>query len=398
MNKCFSKTIIILMIFTLIGRLAYAADLPQIYGRINKEIKYIKQDPAAMRKQFYGPTEVDGAESNLGVKGKVPAGPLTANYKLEIGVNSSRNNQPGNNAPMVDGLNSDQRIRIRYAFASVGNPKWGTVLVGQEALAGYARLYSYDPLAYSGAQLIGGDYSFIAGYAGNGYPILPRGFSTVNQINYSTPVMSGVRLLLSHDFNNQTNSAKTIGTPAEDWWSGEFDYDIVLKDISNISVTGVYSTQQKRGVIANYESAYWQLGLKSVINDKTKLSVIYVSYYKTDNVQDKSWFGSISYDLLPKLTLAVTYTTTAFSNYVRNNAAYAAFDINGSQGSQRQWAIGGIYKFSENISTRLVYANYYRRTPGGMNNTVPGTLPDDPFNLRNSNTAHSLLGGLLLTF
>ncbi|MBF0313928.1 MAG: porin [Oligoflexia bacterium] len=356
---------------------AFAVDAPIVYGLVKKEIKYINQDSAADRREFYGPTDVDGLEGRLGVKGVIPLGSdFKGVYNLELGLNSSLDNAPAADAA------SDERIRIRQANGVVGADKCGFFTFGQAYLPGMARMGAYDPLLGTGVQMLGLDFRYIAGFVA-GYPSLTRS-PFMNLISYATPAWNGLKLTLSFDNNDQTSAART--TTAERWWTTELAYDVEFSGMK-LSFTGVYGDQSKDGTKAKDEMSYFQTGAKlSVDRFAVGLGYYWLEYnnpLNAKNVDDKSYMAVVSYRVIDPLLLAANYYMTKFDKQGVNT------------GEQSQFGLGAILGLSENVSTHLAFALVERES-----NTALGTslLPKDTTGAKKDNSATLVLAGVTFKF
>ncbi|MBF0313927.1 MAG: porin [Oligoflexia bacterium] len=358
----------------------FAADAPTVYGLVKKEILYIDQDSAADRREFYGPTDVDGLESRLGVKGALPAGDaLKAMYNFELGLNSSLDNAANG---------ADERIRIRAANGSLGSEKIGFLTVGQALTLGIGRMLALDPFYGTSLSALGTDYVYVAGWYRTP-PLAPRGAVFMNEIAYSTPIFAGLKLNVAFDNNDQTSVERT--TTAERWWTTSLEYDGDFSGVK-LALTGNYGNQDKDGTIGKRERDYWQLGSKVMV-DRFSLALAYTanqswSTVANKKVTDNMWLGSLSFKALDALTLAANYSIT---NFDKNGSEATG----GLTGDQQEFAFGAFYAFSENVSTHLALGFASRESKTALGAAV---LPKDTTLAKKDNDATLAVTGITMKF
>lgn len=366
----------------------HSAESSTIYGMIKKEMRYFCQDSEASARTMYGPKDVDGVESRFGFKGNYNLSTLNLNigYKLETGINSSRDNKAASNITS-SGVAGDERIRVRNSVITLSHDYFGKLFLGQDNTPGVSRNTDFDPLYGTTAEIIAADLTvFVGAINGNtfNHPIMPRN-TFYNQLAYETPsFLSGFRLAIAHDKNNQTLIQKNSGDDVQQWWTYAVYFDKEMSFIK-LAATGVYANQFKEGVVYQEQKSFWQLFTKAEI----KQFSIGVGFYQTQvnkNNKNNSVSAIGTYNPISDLTLAITYYKTRLSNYATAPA------VLGTTGSQQQIATGLIYKLNANVKAHFTFALLERR----WNFAPTGVFPKSQSKISNDATNTSI--GITVNF
>lgn len=194
---------------------AYCQDgLPQVYGKVNLEYLQLDQDDKFMTRSGGGVFNVRGSETRMGVRGFYELDDMDVNYRLELGLDSTRVNPEG------DPYGMSGRIRIRLAYIQLES-QFGTLTLGQDATASSSILPHYDPLAHTFFGLSGLSQSEVI----QGSKIDSLDAQTIDNnlgyvfrtrrdlIKYQSPRIGGVSWTVSVDRNDDNNVAKDTGGP-----------------------------------------------------------------------------------------------------------------------------------------------------------------------------------------
>ncbi len=175
--------------------------MPTIYGKLTKNYMYVNQEDFANRKSMTGVIDTDNSESRLGAKGSYEINSsLTANYALELGLNSSAADS---------GASSSGRLRIRLAKIDLVS-NYGTLTMGQDYTADALAVLKVDTFTGTVASGVGIDYATFVQGQDSGIGFLYR--SRKDVVKYATPVFSGVQYTVSVDKNdNRSNTATSAG-------------------------------------------------------------------------------------------------------------------------------------------------------------------------------------------
>ncbi|PIK16586.1 porin [Halobacteriovorax sp. JY17] len=175
--------------------------MPTIYGKLTKNYMYVNQEDFANRKSMTGVIDTDNSESRLGAKGSYEINSsLTANYALELGLNSSAADS---------GASSSGRLRIRLAKIDLVS-NYGTLTMGQDYTADALAVLKVDTFTGTVASGVGIDYATFVEGQDSGIGFMYR--SRKDVIKYATPVFSGVQYTVSVDKNdNRSNTATSAG-------------------------------------------------------------------------------------------------------------------------------------------------------------------------------------------
>jgi hypothetical protein len=403
-----------------------AADAPTIYGRINKEIRRIEQSPEVNRSKITGSRDVGGAETMLGAKGMVPFETgVEAKYAIELGLNSNIDN--GTSASGTIDTTTGERLRIRQAIMHLIT-KFGAVSVGQGWALDSIRQMSLDPLAGTGAQLLGLESTDVVGTAPGMFGMRTR--YIVDQLTYRIEA-NGIGLALSTDNNNtpdtlvrDSNGSTAAGTGRAKYYTAmaTFDRDFggVMMNSHVVHSRGDIEQSSVSGTIAGQPAldtdvSYTTVGTKFTM-DKLSLAGAYTTSNEGEFDNDsqtefvspaqrkrKHYLASLNYNINSTWTIAANYGKTTFSENEapvagvvdRNGTTVATTGVVG--GYQSTKAIGVIHNCSSNIKSRLVYAHQIREA-GRIDSATSG---NDIFGTganNTKNTAKTLIAGVTLTF
>ena len=190
------------------GSVAVAESSVTAYGLINKELRYVSQSVEVDADKAAKVTDVDGAETRMGVKGSTPGKGLikSVDGKLELGVNSAGDNS-----------GAEGRIRVRLANAKLNLKNAGSFTFGKDWTPSSLFYIRMDPFSGTVAQSFNLDQSYLNGgfgygtFKGVGYSFRPFR----NQVKYTSPTMGGVTAHLTYDTGGPHNfsSADETATP-----------------------------------------------------------------------------------------------------------------------------------------------------------------------------------------
>lgn len=348
---------------------------PTIYGLINKELRYVDQEKEAAKGTFTGVRDVEGFESRLGVKGTHDLkNEMKADYLIELGLNSFRDNGAG------------ERIRIRRAFGKI-NGNFGSVMIGQEWVPNTLRMLKLDPFTATGAQLLGLESGDVTGSDPGDFGMRARYFQDL--ISYATPVFSGTQFSATFDRSNQDLSRDNDNvTTNTSTYMVTHDRTVGAGELNLHATYAVLKVENSAAMVNDNDESFMTVGARYAVNgiaasfaytldDKGEQTVNGVDKKEKER---KHMMAALSYDIMPALTLAANWGMTTFDeNETVGTLTKGA--------KQSQIAVGGIYKFSDSVKTRLIYKTQEMK---GDQGTVVGT--------KKSSKANSVITGLTIAF
>ncbi|MCK5072533.1 MAG: porin [Bacteriovoracaceae bacterium] len=310
--------------------------MPTLYGKINKEYRYVKNETKFKYATNTNVVDVENSESRLGVKGAYDYDGLKSTYKFELGLNST-------NA-------SAERIRIRIAEGTVGN-EFGAIVFGQTWMAGEVEAVLHDPLAGTGVSLVGVDQRSMVEGIEDFIGVEYRGRNDL--IGYKSPKFYNFQFSTTVDKNGSASLDDTQTTgKAPTNWQNCLTYNNKFGDLS-LGLTGVY---KKRSGAATDKNVSTVGGLKLGYMDFA-FTALYTKYsFETPNgtatkqkTENKHMMASLKYVLLKNNTFALTYGKVE----VDTGLTKALTD----KDSTSQIAFGYIRKLGDHLSARVTYAN-----------------------------------------
>ncbi len=371
------RNLFLTAMLALTSNAALAIEAPTVYGLINKEYRHVDQEKEALKTTSTGITDVDGFETRLGAKGGFDAtDTLKVSYKIELGINSQKDNGGASSSTTTTTANGDdsvtttstsdtERIRIRLAQVDLKS-SFGTFTIGQAWTPNTLKMLKLDPFTGTGAQLLGLESGDITGNVGGKYGVKANYFKDL--ITYTTPEMSGVQAYFTQYKTaaalSNTDSVSTV-------------YEAVLAYNSKwFNPHFTYGKEEKRG---NNDNANKYFNLAARFNlGKIMFSAGFgketVGKSGTTDIEYDHMLAAFSYMMSENLTIAANYGTTDFG------------DKGTTTGDQTQFAVGPIYKFNKNFKTRLIYKNISRESKTALIGT------------KKENKANVLIAGLTVGF
>jgi len=308
---------------------AMQAEMPTVYGKINKVLAYTDQEDVHKRKTMDGVTEVHNSESRLGAKGKVKINKsMTAKYKLELGLNSTNEGDAGSTSEGKYG-----RLRIRTAKVDV-KTNFGTITYGQTYAVLSKMAKVVDPLDGTVAGFQGEDQKARIDKATKDIGFDYR--SRVDQLAYTTPSMYGLTFTAATDRDNDNENEaaaiadsgathyeylarfqRDLGSVDLDLYLGHSTYSLASKGDQSYMMYGANLTMgnfglnlgmssqedENRATTKVTEEIERMFGALSYSKDKCKFTFTYQTR-EDDNV------GYVSNDKIDYTQLAVNYTHT----------------------------------------------------------------------------------------
>ncbi len=344
------------------------------YLLLNKEYRYVSQDDAANKGNWTGVTDVDGFETRLGVKGNSKLnGNLVAAGKIELGINSQKDNGAGEN------------IRIRLAQIDLSG-KFGKITVGKHWNPNSLRMLGLDPFTATGAQLLGLDSKDIDGAVAGNFGMKARYFN--DGFTYYTPDFSGVKLSVTADQSSDT-LVKDADGDTQKWTTAVLTFDKKFGNYQlNSHITYAMGDFEGDGSNLDNDQNFITVGLKfsselfgvSFAYTKEDRGEALNSSNKTVDVERNHMLAAAWYNY-KKFTFGLNYGKTEFGE-----DADTIDGVDYKNGEQSQVAVGVIYKLSNNFKTRLIYKN--QKTTA--NQAIVGTSKE--------NKADVVLAGITATF
>lgn len=313
--------------------LAIAADMPTVYGKINKVFVNTDQEQNSTktrtRKSSEGVTDVANSESRLGAKGEVAVdGGMTANYKLELGVNSTSGNGKGT-------------LSIRHAEVALKHA-FGTLSFGQ----------MYTPMS---TLALGADflYETIGGMAGS--DVAARvdkasgsiGFNyraRVDGVTYQTPSFMGLTYTVSQDKNN-TNDNNTAGVESHTEQVLSYKRDLGGMDLNVYVAYDMYSmtgTKDNKELIYGFNLSKDALKLSFAMSGSESTTAGNNFAKEIDRM-----FAGLSYNM-DKHTVSFTYQTRETTND----------GAKGTNNEVTQMALGYKHNCTKNLDLNLTAVMY----------------------------------------
>jgi predicted porin len=354
---------IMLMSFILAASSVSAAG-PTLYGKVNKEFRYIDQKTEAKYQKLSGITGVDDTETRFGFKGSHElSGSFDAAYKLEAGFNSFKD------------AGGTDTIRIRQANV-VLKSNYGDFIFGQTDVPYRKEIKGMDPFDHSGLSA-GCDLDDIQGRVATTCSFYDR--SRQDLVGYKTPNFAGFNYTLTIDRDN-TAMAKTSSTAT--WYSNLLTYSKEF-GVLKLRLHGSYNLEDQRNTDSKDANKFWDTGAKLGYLGAT----FGLNYMKRKldrvsgaRVERDYYLGAFSYKF-GDFTAGLTYAEAKFDG----DEVIGATGSKG--GEQTRISTGILYSFNKHVSTRLLYGNHVTKVNSGK-----------LFSTRTDNKSHIILTGITLGF
>ncbi len=166
----------------------FKMEAPTVYGKLNKVYTYVDQEDVHNRKTSDGVTDVTNSESRIGVKGNGEVFHVKTSYKLELGINSTK-----------DDDTNDFRIRVRESMLKL-HTKYGKLMFGQTYPVVVKQGRRSDPLQETIAGHQGEDMSQRVANATKDLGFNDR--SRADLVGYISPSLHGLTYSVSQDRGN----------------------------------------------------------------------------------------------------------------------------------------------------------------------------------------------------
>ena len=190
--------ILVLALFSWGAIAAVEIKAPTIYGKVNKELRYVDQDKEHNYSKFSGVQE-GSTGSRLGAKGNLDAENVQVGYVLEMGFDSERSTKD---------TTYDDEIYIRIAKATL-DMGFGTFQVGQDwTVTGLVGIW-LDPLNETGAGQLGAETS--RDIKNSELAVGHNSRTLKDYIGYKTPKFAGWQLSIGYDRNDEQQKSADTG-------------------------------------------------------------------------------------------------------------------------------------------------------------------------------------------
>ena len=342
MKKLFFLTTTYSALFALFGNLTFAEnEMPKLYGQVAKELEFVNQEEKFQYKSHSGITDLENSETRLGAKGSYVFEDLNADYVVELGINSARQDKTGPD----DYKDTSGRIRIRLANIKF-KTEWGTITVGQDFTpTSSLQTKKFDPLAATGAGLaaLGHDNIFEAPVkmVGLGAKYLGRR----DGWGYQTPSLKGFNYTVwtDHGDDADLNPATTLG---EETWEHVIEYAQELTDGNlNLYVANTVWNQATKED-ENYLLFGWNFGMGK-FGFSGSLGQSEVTAISTDKTEEKNYLQlGLSYKLSDKNIVAVTFASQAIDKGTSSNDS--------DKSNLNQVALGWIHQYNKNLKFHVI--------------------------------------------
>lgn len=329
--------------------LAMSADMPTVYGKINKVFVNTNQEDVHARKSSEGVTDVANSVSRIGVKGGMDADGMKVSYKLELGLNSTADTGAGT-------------VALRNAQVSLAHT-YGTLTFGQMYNQISALGLAADPMAENIAGFQGADVKARVASATGSVGFTYRG--RVDGVSYTTPSMMGLTYTIAQDKNNK-NDNNTDGVASHTEHVVAYKRDLGGMDL-NLYVA--YDMTNQVGTKDNKEMVYG-LGLGK---DAFKFNFAMSAYESTAAGSTTAeeidrMFGALSYTM-NKHNVAFTYQTKDTTNTGGTKDA---------KNEVTQMAIGYKHQCTTAMDLNLTVAKYeYNLTTSGATSADKKAVDND---------------------
>lgn len=176
--------------------LAMAADMPTVYGKINKAYVNVDQEQNTAKDRNNnsnaGIVDVQNSVSRIGAKGELSQEGMTVAYKLELGLDST-----GNSGVAL--RNAEVSLKHAYGTLTLGqtyNPLSNIGLSADPMTENIAGFQGIDMAAFVNQA---SDLNTNLGTSGIGFAYRGR----VDGVTYTTPSMMGLTYTISQDKDNK---------------------------------------------------------------------------------------------------------------------------------------------------------------------------------------------------
>ncbi len=318
------KKILVLSSAALMATSAVAAG-PTIYGKINKELRYVDQD-AETKNSITGVRDVVNSPSRLGAKGDMElANNLKGSYVIELGLYS--NYKKATDAGKID---------LRLVNGTVSG-FWGSLTAGKQYTADAAAYLGLDVMNGTGLMGSGFDMGDITGFE-SGADTKGFGYNYISRhegLTYMSPEMYGLKVGVTtiDDTNNLGETNK--------WNVAYLGYNKMLGE-NKLQAHFSYGKEQITPLDdGDDKDTYWQTAVGFNM-PKLMISAMYGVYSFSDKLDVTKMYLGAKYTMGP-CAVAVSY--------INENA-----DNDGKENKQSQLGAAFIHNFNSNLSARLTAA------------------------------------------
>lgn len=329
---------------------AMNAEMPTVYGKVNKVIAYTDQEDVHGRKTMDGVTDVANSETRMGVKGSVKHEGHEVKYKVELGINST----------YTDNGNTTDRIRIRQAMIGM-KTKAGTLKFGQTYTVLAKQVSNSDPLSSTVAAANGSDQKMRIDQAKSDIGFDYR--SRKDLVAYSTPSLHGLKYSVSYDRDDDNSNDPGTGS----YGAGNWEHLLQFKrDFSGLDMElylGYHKWDEASmgdqsnmvyGANLGYGNFGFNFGMSQAEEESKSTPVV--------TAEIDRMFAGLTYNM-GKNTFAFTYQTREDKN--QGNVTGTNFDYT-------QMAFGINHKCSKHVSLNLTALKYEveNKTAGATNKAL----------------------------
>ena len=337
----------IIFLMTALPVLASDLPLPKIYGKINKESRYVSQtglNGTTPYRKYKGIVDVTNSESRLGAKGEFKMDGPTLNYVLELGLNSTYYTDTAG------------RVRVRYAYLAF-NDFWGTLTAGQTYVPSAALGLKLDPLSTTSVGLQGQDQA--PSYGGDvksatsdiGY--VYRGMKDL--ISYATPKFWGLQYTLSIDVNDYHDLSNPAGKKVIDYFEHMLTWGKAWDTLKLDFFLGLTTWSDS----SRQDTKRWWGGPQLAMGPLTFSAMYTFNKLKNDtgsrDTDTYTMLGATYKQEKHKISLSYGMHDIEHGNKVATNTA-------GNIYWERQIAAGYFYAMTENFELRATYGNLRVKT------------------------------------
>lgn len=321
------KKIVIGTIAAIATTSAFAA--PTLYGKINKELRYVSQEDEVSTRVNSGVTDVDGSESRFGIKGSQSADGMNVDYKLEVGVNSSKDASTTNS--------SSTGLRIRQANVKV-NTSYGSWTLGRATHADRVELDKLDAFSGTSAASVSSNGDLV-----DFSKVGSKARSRNNMIGYTSPTMMGLTVSVEADKDDNTSLVRTDAV--SNWYAATATYarDIAGMNFRIHATKAMEDSSQAASDTANsftnlgltLGNKVWGFGVRLGMQNDGKAVTATGKDQETDHMLVSAHY------MMGMHKLALTYKTSK-EDYSAEKQEYS------------QISAGMICKVSKHVSSRLI--------------------------------------------
>ncbi len=260
----------------------FKMEAPTVYGKLNKVYAYTDQEDVHGRKTTDGVTDVSNSESRIGVKGKGEVFHMKTSYKLELGINSTKNDDT-----------NDFRVRVRESVLKLKS-KYGKLMFGQTYAVVTKQGRRSDPLQETIAGHQGEDMKLRVENA-----VADLGFndrSRADLVGYVSPSLHGFTYSVSQDKGNGFSNKVSDSNYGQETTEHLLRYEREMGNVALDLYTGLQKVNRGKEVDEETMTYGFNIGFNAFTLGFAMSTEEYDSNDNTTADEKERMFAALSYE------------------------------------------------------------------------------------------------------